>query len=136
MSGRKPGEKFGGRKKGTPNKMVGGKPTKSRERIMGELMPPGTPATLDGLGAGPGVWDGQPGSPYDPYYLEVKEPLDIMLAIAADVRVPMLLRAKYAVEAAPYVHSRKAVAPYRPPDHDGRIFIEVVEFSKEDFKKP
>ncbi len=128
MPGSKPGERRGGRKKGSANKIVGGKPKKTREQVMGELLPPTAPGATR-----PGEWNGIPGDPYDPYYMQKVDILDLLVAIAEDVRLQVGVRAKFGLEALPYMRSRMAVAPYRPPDHDGRVIIEVVEFSEKDF---
>lgn len=104
---------------------------------MGELLPPGQPSPqAQGKQLEPGVWSGVPGDPYDPYYAQFTDVVDLLMGIAQDVRLSASVRAKYGCEALPYVRSRMGIAPYRPPDHDGRIFIEVVKFSKEDFQKP
>lgn len=132
--GSSPGERRGGRKKGTPNKLPGGTPKKTRKEIMGELIPPNSPSQAKAPPQPPQEWSGWPGDPYDPRYLDITDPIELMLAIAADFRMPVGARLKYASEVAPYVRSRMAVAPYRPPDHDGRVIIEVVEFSEKDFE--
>jgi hypothetical protein len=120
MSGSKPGERRGGRKKGTPNKRPGTELRKSLEQMKAM-----TPAGIDG---------GTPGGPGDPRYRDVETPLELALLIMKDERLDLGIRFVAMKEAMPYVHSRMATQPYKPPDHDGRIFIEVVEFSEEDFE--
>lgn len=140
-SGRKrgaaPGQRFGGRKKGTPNKSPEGpgKKPKFTKKDVKEMFMPANYAGQDGEGKDITVRT-DPGGPFDPRYSGIEDPVDLLMAIVSDDRLALNYRMAAAKEVLPYVRSRMAVAPYRPPDHDGRIFIEVVKFSKEDFERP
>lgn len=127
-SGSKPGERRGGRKKGARNKAPGVKPKLSRREVEEIFLPP------EAIGEGGQIVRSDPGGPYDPHYAGIEDPLELMLAIVRDDRIGIQYRMAAAKESLPYVRSRMAVAPYRPPDHDGRVIIEVVEFSEKDFE--
>jgi hypothetical protein len=124
-SGSRPGERRGGRKKGTPNKRPGGEIRKTVEE-MRQLMAPTPGAHTESAVVA--------GAPNDPYYANVETPLELALLVLTDSRLDLGIRMVAMKEAFPYIHSRVATQPYKPPDHDGRIFVELVKFSEDDFK--
>lgn len=135
--GAKPGERRGGRKKGTPNKKpdgpIAGKPKLSRKDIADIYLPKEAIDARSGDGRQISVAT-EPGGPHDPHYEGLEDPLDLLLAVVRDDRLAINYRMAAAKEVLPYVRSKMSPQPYKPPDHDGRIFIETVEFTEADFE--
>jgi hypothetical protein len=134
MTGRRgsgPGERRCGRKKGTPNKTPGNKPKLTKKEVREIFLPPEAAGHMDGREI---QVQTEPGGPHDPHYQGIEDPLELLLAVVRDDRLAVNYRMAAAKEVLPYVRSKMSNQPYKPPDHDGRIFIEVVEFSETDFE--
>lgn len=133
--GSKPGERRGGRKRGTPNKTPDGPAKKAakftKKEVQEMFLPPEAHGHTDGRNI---TVQTEPGGAHDPHYQGIEDPLDLLMAVVKDDRLALNYRMAAAKEVLPYVRSKMSNQPYKPPDHDGRIFIEVVEFTEADFE--
>lgn len=74
------------------------------------------------------------GGAHDPHYAGIEDALELLLAVVRDDRLPVNYRMAAAKEVLPYTRSKMSPQPYKPPDHDGRIFINVVKYTEADFE--